>query len=137
MSHISNFVANFHYGIQCKRVRFLCFNTTYIKKILIKLIYNGFCRGKFFTDLIYKNYLDLKQSIELKYDFGYTCTVNAVKLLSCASMRVYARFVYLIRFYFNTENILTTTCGGVYFGFELVVNQLSFGGENILRLFYL
>jgi ribosomal protein S8 len=131
MTHIANFVANFYSGIKCKRIRFKCFRTSYIFSILNKLYNHGFCRGNSWNAFKYKK--NFHQVVELKYDFSYIPVFYYVKLLSCSSFRVYARYIALIYLYFRTETILSTTCNGVYFGFELLYNRVSIGGENAMK----
>jgi len=131
MTHISNFIANFYGGVNCKRFRFCCFRTNYIFSLLAKLFYHGFCRGNSFIFTRLKKFFH--QLIELKYDFNFLAPFRRVFIVSCASFRKYLNYTGLISLYFRTETILTTTSNGIFFGFELLLGRFCVGGENVMR----
>ena|ERR1700709_478660 len=125
-------IAHIKLGLKIKKIKVKCIPNKLIKKILRKLILDGFLNG-----FSYINNKPYYIEIYLKYDFNLIPIIKNIKLISTAGHRVYFKYRQVVKAYKKSHYFLLSTTKGLFSITEIMLYQLKIGGEVILQLNYL
>lgn len=122
-------VANIKAGLKTKRLSVNCVSNNFTKRVLRKLIAEGYIRG---FSVSKKNLYKL--SILLKYDENFNPVIRDISVVSTSGNRVYFNSREILKAYSKGENYIISTNKGLFTVNELVYNKLNIGGEVILSI---
>jgi len=131
-TRLSFAIAHIKLGLKIKKLKVKCVPNKLIKKILRKLILDGFLNG--FSYIYNKPYYI---EIYLKYDFNLLPIIKNIKLISTAGHRVYFKYRQVIKAYKKGHYFLLSTTKGLFTITEIMLYRLKIGGEVILQLNFL